>query len=250
MPVVHDSSAVVVHLLAALDNHPLASQIEEWGRRRLRQLLGIWRDRRGEDRERQLEARLAGFAARLSRLSDHERKTVSRAIRRVAQIETLSQDQFEDLGNAMVTAWEPGRLHDLVDDIAQVEDLTSDQLAGILAEAQVLTALNTAEAVRTKLLTVGGLKQRIDRRDLENAVRDYISQHPWLVSPKWETFAVETGVKQLLERALAESGIQTDPDFAGRVDLVLSSGEHLLVLEFMRPGLRLDWDHATASRDT
>ncbi len=224
-------------------DHPLASQIEEWGRRRLRQLLGIWRDRRGEDRERQLEARLAGFAARLGRLSDHERTTVSRAIRRVAQVETLSQDQFEDLGNAMVTAWEQGRLHDLVGDIAQVEDLTSDQLLGILAEAQVLTALNTAEAVRTKLLTVGGLKQRIDRRDLENAVRDYISQHPWLVSPKWETFAAETGVKQLLERALAESGIQTDPDFAGRVDLALSSGEHLLVLEFMRPGLRLDWDH-------
>ena len=101
-------------------DHPLASQIEEWGRRRLRQLLGIWRDRRGEDRERQLEARLAGFAARLGRLSDHERTTVSRAIRRVAQVETLSQDQFEDLGNAMVTAWEQGRLHDLVGDIAQV----------------------------------------------------------------------------------------------------------------------------------
>ncbi len=143
----------------------------------------------------------------------------------------------------MLTAWEQGRLHDLIGDIAQVEELTPDQLVGVLAEAQVLTALNTAEAVRTKLLTVGGLKQRIDNHELENAVRDYISQHPWLVSPEWETFAVETGVNSLLDRARNESGISSDPEFRGRVDLALASGDHLLILEFMRPGLKLDWDH-------
>ena len=172
-------------------DHPLASQIERWGQERLRQLLRLWRSRRGEKREQQLQARLAGFSARLGRLGSREERTVTRAIRRVAQIETLSEAQFEDLGEAMLTAWEQGRLHDLIDDIAQAEELSSDQLVGLLAEAQVLTALNTAEAVRTKLMTVGGLKQRIDRHELENAVRDYISEHPWLVSPKWETFAVE-----------------------------------------------------------
>ena len=143
----------------------------------------------------------------------------------------------------MLTAWEQGRLHDLVNDIAQAEELSADQLVGVLAEAQVLTALNTAEAVRTKVLTVGGLKLRISRHELENAVRDYISEHPWLVSPKWETFAVETGVKGLIDYALSESGIAVVTDFKGRVDLALSSGEHLLLLEFMRPGLKLDWDH-------
>ena len=224
-------------------DHPVAAQIEQWGQARLRQLLNLWRSRRGEERERHLEARVSGFAARLGRLGRHEERTVSRAIRRVAQIDTLSQSQFEDLGEAMLTAWEQGRLHDLIGDIAQVEELTADQLVGVLAEAQVLTALNTAEAVRTKLLTVGGLKQRIDSHELENAVRDYISQHPWLVSPEWETFAVETGVNSLLDRARNESGISGDPEFRGRVDLALASGDHLLILEFMRPGLKLDWDH-------
>ncbi len=224
-------------------DHPLASQIERWGQDRLRQLLRLWRSRRGEKREQQLQARLTGFSARLGRLGSREERTVTRAIRRVAQIDTLSQTQFEDLGEAMLTAWEQGRLHDLIDDIAQAEELSADQLVGLLAEAQVLTALNTAEAVRTKLLTVGGLKRRIDHQELENAVRDYISEHPWLVSPKWETFAIESGVKAVIDNALSESGIAVDNDFKGRVDLTLSSGEHLLVLEFMRPGLKLDWDH-------
>lgn len=224
-------------------DHPVAKHVEQWGQRRLRQLLSLWRSRRGEKREQELQARLTGFSARLGRLGKHEERTVTRAIRRVAQIETLSQAQFEDLGEAMLTAWEQGRLYDLIDEIAQSEELSGDQLVGLLAEAQVLTALNTAEAVRTKLLTVGGLKQRISHRELENAVRDYISEHPWLVSPKWETFAVEKGVKGLIDGALSESGIAVVDDFKGRVDLTLSSGEHLLLLEFMRPGLKLDWDH-------
>jgi len=145
----------------------------------------------------------------------------------------------------MMTAWEQGRLKDLIDEIAHAEDLTADRLVDILAEAQVLTALNTAEAVKTKLLIVGELKQQIVDRQLENAVRDFISQHPWLVSPKWETFAVEEGVNTILERAMEEAGITKDEAFSGRVDLALSSGDHLLVLEFMRPGLGLNWDHVS-----
>ena len=163
----------------------------------------------------------------------------------MAQIETLSQDQFEELGDAMVVAWEQGRLRDLINDISDVEDLDADQLVDILTEAEVLTALNMAEAVKTKLQAVGGLKQRIEKRELENAVRDYISKHPWIVSPKWETFSVETGVRTLMQRAAQESGVANDEDFNGRIDLSLSSGEHLLILEFMRPGLTLDWDHVS-----
>ena len=224
-------------------DHSLAAQIQKWGQERLRQLLRLWRDRRGEEREKHLQDRLSGFAARLERLGKHERETVSRAIRKIAQIETLSMSQFEEMGEAILMAWEQGRLHDLIGDIALVEELTADQLVELLAEAQVLTALNAAEAIKTKILTVGGLKLKIENHEYENPVRDYISEHPWLVSPNWETFAVERGVKGLLEDALSVSGIVDDIDFRGRVDLALSSGDHLLILEFKQPGLRLDWDH-------
>ena len=224
-------------------DHSVAAPIQEWGQKRLRQLLRLWRDRRGEEREKQLQDKLSGFAARLGRLRKHEEETVSRAIRKIAQIETLSTSQFEEMGEAILMAWEQGRLHDLIGDISLVEELTATQLIELLAEAQVLTALNTAEAVKTKLLIVSGLKQRIDSREYENPVRDYISEHPWLVSPNWETFAKEKGVKRLLSDALSRSANAADIDFRGRVDLVLSSGDHLLILEFMKPGRSLDWDH-------
>jgi hypothetical protein len=112
----------------------------------------------------------------------------------------------------------------------------------LLVEAQVLTALNVAEAVKTKMATVEGLRERIKNRELENTVRDYIAENPWLISGKWETFRKETSIAKLATEAAESAGL-TGSDWKGRVDLVLSSGEHLLVLEFMRPGLKIDWDH-------
>jgi hypothetical protein len=213
-----------------------------WGQQRVKSLLVLWRNRRGEERLRTLEEKVAEFSARLDKLPPSEQRTVKKAIRQLAQIPTLNNQQFEELGNAVLTAWEQGRLHEIIDGISDSDDLSEIEFLKLLTEAQVLTALNTAEAVKTKLLTIGGLKLRIEKRELENAVRDYISEHPWLIDPKWETYRIEKGVKKLVESLAEEAGLK-DEKWEGRVDLVLSSGSHLLVLEFMQPGLKLDWDH-------
>ena len=222
--------------------HSATTPLLEWGESRLRELLKIWVSRRGEKRERQLQERIGVFGERLNKLSKSEQKTVSQAIRRIGQIETLTQTQFEDLGMAIIFAWEQGRLRDLITEISGVELLAPGRLVEILVEADVLMALNIAEAVKTKLSIVKELKQRIKDKELENAVRDYISNHPWIISPQWETFAKERNVPGLT-RAADEANINTHEGFRGRVDLALASGDHLLILEFMRPGLTLNWDH-------
>lgn len=214
----------------------------EWGQERLKRILRIWQRRRGEERQRKIEEKLSEFASRLSKLQPHEARTVKRALSKIAQVPALSDTQFEELGYAVLTCWEQGRVRELIDRISQVEEMSEEDLLKILLEAGVLTALNTAEAVKTKLLTVGGLMIRIQKRELEAAVRDYIAKNPWLVSPKWETFHVEKSVAKLVSDAAEEAGLTRD-DLKGRIDLVLASGDHLLILEFMRPGLKLNLDH-------
>ena len=225
--------------------NPATVELLQWGQERTKSLLGIWHNRRGEVRRRQLEERLGLFAQKLNRLTPRERRTVTQAISRIGSISTLTDNQFQELGDAILSAWENGRLKDLIEEIADTERLTADELVQILAEAEVLTALSAAEIVRTKLSAIDGLKERIEKKELENAVRDYISQHPWLVSPKWETFAVERSVDTILRQAMEESEVENDERFMGRVDLALASGDHLLVMEFMRPGTTIDHDHLT-----
>ena len=229
--------------------HPETEPLQDWGESRLKALLRIWAKRTGEDKTRMLKDS-GVFWPRLKLLPKHERDTLIRALNRMGEIPSLTQPMFEEIGNAMLQAWEQGRLRGLISDISATEDLDADQLVALLIEADVLTSLNIAESVKTKLATVKNLRERIKSHDLENAVRDYISKHPWIVSPEWETFAVERSMKTILDKAASDARFTPEDidDLKGRVDLALSSGDHLLILEFMRPGLALDWDHVNRFR--
>jgi hypothetical protein len=222
--------------------HPGGEALEAWGQQRTKKLLKIWQERRADRRVSELDRKVAGFSDRLDRLSPREARTVKQSLLKLAQVPTLSTKQFEELGGGVITAWESGRLRELIGEIAEAESLSESALVNILMEAGVMTALNTAEAVKTKLLAIGGLKVRIQNRELENAVRDYIAENPWMISPEWETFAKERSVRNVLVDAAIEAGLD-DEKYRGRVDLALASGSQLLVLEFVRPGLAVDWDH-------
>lgn len=214
----------------------------DWGQSRLRLACRVWAKLRGEKKAKRLEERLVGFTDRLERLPKHEKRTVKRALTSLGKVPTLSDERFDELGRAVLGAWEQGRLTELIAEIAEAEDLDESALLDVLVEARVLTALQTVEVVRTKLEAIQGLRRRIAEKELENAVRDFIAENPWLVSPEWETFKREKGLRSVTEEAANVSKLSADV-YSGRVDLTMASGQHLLVLEFVRPGQSVDWDH-------
>jgi Histidine kinase-, DNA gyrase B-, and HSP90-like ATPase len=216
--------------------------LKQWGQGRTRELLELWKTKRGDLHREELEKKLVAFAYRLDLLPPHEAKVVRSVLTRLGGIASLSKKQYEEMGLAILTSWEEGRLRGLITELAESDKLSEEDLVKILLEANTLTALQVAEVAKAKLITIGGLKERISRRDLETAVRDYVARSPWLVSPRWETFKVETSLRKVISDAAKHAGFASTV-YRGRVDLVLSSGAQLLVLEFMRPGLYVDWDH-------
>lgn len=218
--------------------------LEKWGKERVQSLLRIWKARRAEEKLRQIEDKVLPFSQRLEKLEVSERRTVLSAMKKVASIEALSDDQFADVSNGILTAWEGGRLRNLIEDVSKIDVLDESELLSLLAEAQILSALHVAEAVKAKVNIIEGLRDRIAQKELENAVRDYIADNPWLLSPQWETFKVEKSVNHVLKEASMAARLDTtDHQNRKRIDLVLSSGRQLLVVEFMRPGLSIDRDH-------
>ena len=113
-----------------------------------------------------------------------------------------------------------------------------------------MVALNVAEVVKTKLEAIRGLKRLVQAGELEKAVRDYVAEKPYLLAPEWETFRRESSVKHLMDEAAKEAKLEEDSEDAERtrIDLALRSNEHLLVVEFMRPGKTLDYDHLSRCR--
>jgi len=222
---------------------PETSNLLEWGQDRIKKLLAIWKARRGEGRVQKYFEKTSIFSERLDALKRHERNVIEGAIKKLATVPTLSQDRFEDLTNSLLTSWEGGRLKDLITDLSHMESMDEASLLDTLIDAKTLTALQMAEAINTKISIIKGLQLRVKTEELENAVRDYIAKNPWLISQQWETYRVEFGVKNLIKEVTDEVGITKDQEWKGRIDLVLSSGRHLLILEFMRPGLTINKDH-------
>jgi hypothetical protein len=187
--------------------HDRAQPLLRWGQDLVRKLLRLWQERRAERKVQMLEEKLAPFSQRLDRLPKREARIVKRALTNIAKVASISNQQFEELGQSILVAWEGGRLKDLIDDLAGAEDLSEEELLSILVEGKVLTPLHTAEAVKARLLVIEGLRERIDERDLENAVRDHIAENPWLIAPEWETFTRERRVAGLLQEAMLEAGL-------------------------------------------
>jgi hypothetical protein len=217
---------------------PLAT----WGQERVRSLLRIWQDRRAASKVKAMNARIEPFSQRLGRLENHERRIVNRALTSLAKIAVISDDQFEELANAILSAWEGGRLRDLIDDLGQADEMDAETLVRILIESKAMNALHAAERVKMQLNLIEGLEERIKNRELENAVRNYIAENPWMISPEWDTFKVEKSLNNLMS-LVGQSSLDTLDGWKGRVDLVLCAGHQLLVIEFMRPGVTADWDH-------
>jgi hypothetical protein len=215
--------------------------IKQWGQSLVKQAGSIWKSRRSEARIRELENKAGKFKERLEKLPSSERKTVKSVLIKIANFDRLGKRRFEDWCNDILTSWETGRLRGLLEEISGSENLDATRLLEILQEAQILTSLNIAESIKTKIVTIGELKKRVAVKDLENSIRDFIYKNPWLIHPKWEAYKKETSVSHIIDHV--KSHLDNDGVFAGRVDLTLSAGDDLLLVEFMRPGLKLDRDH-------
>ena len=221
-------------------DHADLEEFQQWGEQLIRRLMGVWKSKRTAKKMQALEEKVSAFSDRLKHLGS-ESKVVKSALEKLAQLEKLTEEQFIEMGNAVLLAWEGGRLRELINELANAPSMDEIGLVELLVEANAITALHTAETVKSKLTAIDGLEQRIKDKQLENAVRDYIAKNPWLISPQWETFAVEKRLTTICDGASKEALI--DEAFEGRVDLVLSSGKQLLLLEFMRPGLKVNRDH-------
>lgn len=228
--------------------HPLTEPLLAWGQRRLKELLTIWHDRRGAARLRILEEKVEPFAERLVTYQSSERRPVRKALEKLAQIPALSDEQFREMGDALLTAWERGRLLDLIDQLTDEEAIDDARLVEILAEVNIISALNVAEAVTAKIGVLNELAVRVEAKEYELPLRDRLADNPWVLGPKYETFAKERVVPNFIKAAATEAKLEDLEGFNKRVDLVLHAGNQMVVVELMRPGVTCDWDHVERFR--
>lgn len=77
-----------------------------WGQARVKKLLRLWSNKRGDCLRLDLDEKVARFSECLENLPTHEAKTVKRVLAKLGGIEDLDDDQYEGLSDTTITAWE------------------------------------------------------------------------------------------------------------------------------------------------
>ena len=221
---------------------PLGQNIQAWGIELLKMLTRVWATKRSESKIALIKSKTEVFSERLDNLSKSEKKTVMDVISKIAQFPRLGADRFREWANDIIVGYEKGRLKNVIEELATARDLNEADFINILAESDVISALSIAESIKTKILAISELKQRVQSQELENKVRDYIYDRPWIIHPKWDSFKKERSLENLI-KDLGRKVFKDEEPYNGRVDLTLVAGSDMLLVEFMRPGLELDYEH-------
>jgi len=233
--------------------HEASRPLLEWGQDRIKKLFKIWQKDRAEAKNKLLEKKMAVFSARLEKLAPNEKKNVKGIIKSLASIPTLSNEQFNDYGNNILTLWEGGRLSAVLKELAESEQVSKEVFSGILLETDVLSTLNMGEGVRAKLDVIIELNEKVSKEEYENDLRDFLAEHAWLMGPDWEFFIKESGINNILKTAAENAKLDELEGFKGRVDLVLtnkkSGPRKFHIVELMRPGKKADMDHLKRFED-
>ena len=227
-------------------NMPQTQTLYKWGEKRVKELLIMWHNKRGEERMRELEDRMSIFKTRLEKLDHSKRAGTKKILNKIGSISTIADKDYQEIAISVILAIEKGRLDELWEKISNSETFDTDRFLSVLTEAGVISALTVAEYVKTNLLTISQLKKYVTNKEYETKIRDYVAEHPQLLGPEWELFKQERSLK----KTIGDIGAVTfkEPVYDGRVDLILRNGDELLIIEFMRPGLEINWEHVDRCR--
>ena len=69
----------------------------------------------------------------------------------------------------------------MISSITEITEPTAGNVLGLLVEAEVLTALSTAEVVKTKLEAIRVLERAVEPKTLENSLRNHIAANPYIL---------------------------------------------------------------------
>ena len=221
---------------------PTAVPLKEWGRKKIRELLETWSDKRREAKRK--SPKVSDFLRQAEKLPDRERQIFTKVVDRICAIPQLDKDQDgRDIADELVEfAYNAMTNRSFLDAIRRLNAASPnemDRFNEVLSDWDVIELVNTAHLVKGRVEIIRIFKQMIDDRVPEKPdMQDYVRDHPWLIDPKWTALAHE----KTLDRLIAdEFGIKTSDGNEGRrrLDFFCLGDRYKTahVVETKRPGV-------------
>ena len=181
---------------------PMAVPLKDWGRKKIRELLEKWTERRREAKSK--SPKIRQYLDQAARLPEREQKVFLAVVDKIVAIPQLDKDrEGKDIADELVEfAYNALTNRTFFEAIRSLNAAsTSDiaQLSEILSEWDILEAVSTAHVVKGRVEIIRKFKQMIkDQVPEKPDMQDYLREHPWLIDPKWTMLSHERALDTMI----------------------------------------------------
>jgi Histidine kinase-, DNA gyrase B-, and HSP90-like ATPase len=220
---------------------PMAVPLKDWGRKKIRELLESWTDKRREAKVK--SPNIVRYLELAERLPENERKIFKTVVDRICAIPQLDRDkEGKDIADDLVEfAFNALTNRSFLDAIRRLNAASSNdvaQFSKVLSEWDIIEAVNTAHLVKGRVEIIRKFSQMIkDKVPEKPDMQNYVKEHPWLIDPKWTMLVHEQSLDALI-RDKYNIKARGEKDGARRLDFFCLGNRYQTahVVEAKRPG--------------
>lgn len=181
---------------------PLAVPLKEWGRKKIRELLEAWTDKRRE--AKYTSPKIAQYLKQAENLPEKERSVFKTVVDRICAIPQLGKDrEGKDIADELVEfAYNAMTNRSFLEAIRRLNAASASdrqQFAEVLSEWDIIEAVSTAHLVKGRVEIIQKFEQMIrDKVPEKPDMQDYLQKYPWLIDPKWTMLVHEQSLDKLI----------------------------------------------------
>ena len=226
---------------------PTAAPLKEWGRKKIRELLETWSDKRSEEKGK--SPKIAFYMRHAEKLPKNDRRIFKSLVTSICAIPQLDKNKDgRDMTDELVGFFYNAMTNrSFLDAIRKLNTASPDDVAHfveVLADWDILEAVHTAHLVKGRVEIIQKFGQMIkDKVSEKPDMQDYLRDHPWLIDPKWTMLVHEQSLDRMIrdQFQISRSG---DREGARRLDFFCLGDRYQMahVVEVKRPGLLIGRD--------
>ena len=221
---------------------PMAAPLKEWGRKKVKDLLGKWIKKRREAKVKSPKVKL--YIQQAEKLPKNERDIFNKVVDSICSIPQLDKDEegrdiTDDLVKFVYRALTNRSFLDAIRRLNAASPADINHFEEILSEWDILEAVNTAHLVKGRVEIIQKFEQMIRTEAKEKPdMQNYLQKYPWLIDPKWTMLTHEKSLDRIL-REKCEVPSSKNKEGARRPDFFcLGDNSTAHVVETKRPGYK------------
>ncbi len=220
---------------------PIAVPLKEWGRKKIRELLETWADKRRQDKAK--SPKVTRYIQQAEKLPENERRIFNKVVDRICAIPQLDNHKDgEDITDELVEfVYRALTNRTFLEAIKRLNTASLDDITyfdEVLSEWDIIEAVNTAYLVKGRVEIIQKFAQMIKEKVPEKPdMQDYLRNHPWLIDPRWTMLVHEKSLDRMICDEFKISAPRSD-ESTRRLDFFCLGDNYQTahVVEVKRPG--------------